>query len=289
MEKIFKEVELIKVDGSVEMIKEEVVEVTNENGKKELVFKGLLEKEKNAEEIFLKRLKNIGINSIEEYNDIKYPEEFSLKVRHEKLKSNNLEYIQESEKSERFKGIEKLEKEIELEHFGSLIQSKATGYHSCNNTNSIIATSDGNRLYPAERCIWFEGGDRVMILRSNGTFGYDYVSQSSSRLTQLKNLVLHAMDYCLRLRGSRVEIADLNNNYLGWLNYKDSVKGHYVNVAAYFKSGNTTPSLAQIAGYWINFEGVTTGTGTFYPYHGFVRTNIMSASGGSTYCMYGTK
>lgn len=206
MEKIFKEVELIKPDGSVEVVKEEMVEIINENGEKELVFKGLLEKQQKAEKIFLTKLKGIGINSIEEYNEIRYPKEFSLKFRHSKTKNSELKPITECEKSEKFKALEKLEKEINLEVFDGLIQPRATGYHSCNNTSSILSTTYGDVLYPAERCIWYEGGDRVLILKSNGSFGEDYISQSSSRLIHLRNIVIDVFDWCLRLRGSYVEI-----------------------------------------------------------------------------------
>lgn len=289
MNKIFKEVELIKPDGSVEIITEEMVEIMNENGEKELVFKGLLEKQQKAENIFLSKLKSIGINSIEEYNDIKYPEDFSLKIRHAKERNTELKPIQECEKSKKFKVLEELEKEINLEAFDGLIQPKADGYHSCNNTTSIISTTYGDVLYPSERCVWYQGGDRVLILKSNGTFGEDYISQSSSRLIHLNKVVLDAFDYCLRLRGSRVEISNLDDAYLGWLDYQDSVKPHYGNISANFKAGNSNPSLAQLAGYWIEYQGITSGTGKFYPYHGFVRTNIRTATNSQIYCMYGKK
>ena len=289
MKTIFKEVQLINTDGSVEIIEEEMVEIINENGEKELIFKGLLDKQQKAEKLFLAKLKSIGINSIEEYNEIKFPEEFSLEVRHARLKSSTLDPAPDSEKSEKFKAIEKLENEIDMDIFNNLIQPRSAGYHSCNNTTSILTTMNGNKLYPSERCVWFEGGDRIMMLKANGTFGDDYVTQSSSKLIRLRKLVLHAMDYCLRLRGSRVELSDLNDSYLGWLNYKDSVRGHFNNISPDFKAGNTKQYLAQIAGYWINFEGTGSNTGTFYPANCFVRTNLKTASGASTYCMYGLK
>lgn len=289
MKSIFKDVELINSDGSVEVIKEEIVEIINEKSDKEFIFKGLLDKEQRAEEIFLSKLKTIGINNIEEYNRIKFPEEFSLKVRHYKAKSSKLDAIPETEKSEKFMAIERLENEINIKDFENLIQPRSNGYHSCNNTNSILTTTYGNKLYPGERCIWFEGGDRIMMLKSNGSFGEDFISQSSSRLIRLRKLVLHSMDYCLRLRGNRVEIADLDGNYLGWLNYKDSVRGHFNNISPDFKAGNTYPHLSQIAGYWINFEGTGSQTGRFYSANCFVRTNIKTSSSASTYCMYGLK
>lgn len=301
MEKILKKVELIKPDGSKEIVTEEMVEIVNENGEKELVFKGLLEKQQKAENLFLSKLKSIGINSIEEYNEIRYPEEFSLKVRHSKLRdfkirdfkvrSTELEPIQEYEKSEKFKEIEKLEEGINLETLNNLRQLRAVGdgYHSCNNTSSIISTMYGDVLYPSERCIWYDGGDRVLILKSNGTFGEDYITQSSSRLIQLNKLTLSYFDFCLRIRGSRVELSDLDDNYLGWVDSQDSVKPYYGSVVANFKAGVSNPSLAQIAGYWLDYQGVGSYTGKFYPYHGFVRTNIRSATSSQIYCMYGTK
>ncbi|MFU7517662.1 hypothetical protein [Clostridium sp. HCS.1] len=291
MEKILKKVELIKPDGSKEIVTEEMVEIVNENGEKELVFKGLLEKQQKAENLFLSKLKSIGINSIEEYNEIRYPKEFSLKVRHSKARSTELEPIQEYEKSEKFKAIEKLEKEINLETLNNLRQVRAAGdgYHSCNNMSSIISTTYGDVLYPAERCVWYEGGDRVLILKSNGTFGEDYIPQSSSRLIHLDDLVLGHFDFCLKIRGSYVEISDLNDARLGWIDDKDCVKPNHIKVFAGFKAGISNPSLAQIAGYWLDFQGVGSYTGTFYPYHGFVRTNIRSATNSQIYCMYGSK
>ena len=100
---------------------------------------------------------------IEEYNEIKFPEEFSLEVRHARLKSSTLDPVPESEKSEKFKAIEKLENEIDMDIFNNLIQPRSAGYHSCNNTTSILTTMNGNKLYPSERCVWFEGGDRIMM------------------------------------------------------------------------------------------------------------------------------
>ncbi|MFU7517761.1 hypothetical protein [Clostridium sp. HCS.1] len=59
MDKILKKVELIKPDRSKEIVTEEMVEIVNENGEKELVFKGLLEKQQKAENLFLSKLKSI--------------------------------------------------------------------------------------------------------------------------------------------------------------------------------------------------------------------------------------
>ena len=99
---------------------------------------------------------------------------------------------------------------ISLSNFGKVFLYSSIG-------NQAVLNMNGNKLYPSERCVWFEGGDRIMMLKSNGTFGDDYVTQSSSKLIRLRKLVLHAMDYCLRLRGSRVELSDLNDSLKQYL------------------------------------------------------------------------
>lgn len=195
---------------------------------------------------------------------------------------NELGAIPESEKCEKFKAYEKLMNELAPQTAPSIRAS--TGIYVVNRSGRTLYTVSGQPLYHKEVCVKFPLGGQIYMMRTNGTMGYEYLNStdtSDSNFRKFSDMtwMAHALYFCLRCRGSKVDLHDYSGNYFGYIDYEDDVSERYNPNGSHYHAANSNHLLMSIYGYSVY--------DVYYSFNGYVNTKLNIATGMDSLAVYG--
>ena len=255
---------------------------------KETIHPGLIEKMQNAKNLRAEQLASIGITSEEELEKILHPEKFSIKSRIDSqckkygIGVNDVELlpIPDEEKSEKLKALEALDQIL----YHSKERNFTNGTYCVNSSGRTLKVSSGEVIYPREVVVKEYNSSKVYMMKANGSMTIDYLISNDMSQSNFKefNAVqwydTPGIGYCLKCRGSKVDLHYADGTYLGWIDSEDLVADVPWTGRAY-KCGASNHLLCSITEYKVY--------GSVRKHDGWVKTNLNLATSYYNLNIYG--